>query len=95
MRRVRFSELAIKDLEDIAEYIGRDSKETAQRVVNRFEAICFALRDFPEMGVQSEIPNARKLIVPDLRHKIIYQVAKKTDTVVILRVFHSSRDVQY
>jgi len=95
MRRVRFSELALEDLENIAEYIRADSEEAARRVINRLEGACFALRDFPEMGVQSEIRNARKLVVPGLRHKIIYQVAKKTDTVVILRVYHGSRDMRY
>ena len=95
MRRVRFSEFAIADLEDIAEYIGQDSEETARRIINRLEGACFALRDFPELGTQSEVPNARKLIVPGLRHKIIYEVAKKTGAVVILRVYHSSRYMRY
>lgn len=95
MTRVRFSELALADLEDIAEYIGRDSAEAARRVINRLEGICFALGDFPEMGVLSEVPHARTLVVPDLRYKVIYEVAKKTGAVAILRVYHSSRGTRY
>lgn len=95
MRRVRFSELALEDLENIAEYIRTDSEENARRVVNRLESACFALRDFPEMGLLSEVPRARKLVVPGLRYKIIYEAAKKTGAVVILRVYHNSRDIRY
>jgi len=47
MMRVRFSSLALQDLEEIAEYIGRDSVEAARRVVNRLEEACFSLREFP------------------------------------------------
>ncbi len=94
MRRVRFASLALADLENIAACIGRDNVEAARRVVNRIEEMCFALRDFPELGVRSEVSGARKLVVPGLRYKIMHEIFEETSTIVILRVYHGARDVR-
>lgn len=93
MKRIRFSNLALADLENIAEFIGRDSQAAARRVVIRIEEMCFVLVEFSSLGALSEVPRARKLIVPDLRYKIIYEVYEKTDTVVILRIYHGARNM--
>ncbi len=95
MRRVRFSALALADLEDIAEYIGRDNQGAARRAINRIEEIIFSLCDFPDMGVPSEVAGARKLFVPGLPYKIVYQSTKKTAAIVILRVYHGARNIRY
>lgn len=92
--KLRFSALALADLEDIAAYIERDSEDAARRVVNRLEELCFSLREFPELGVMSEIPRVRKLFVPGLPYKIIYEIVRKTGTVVILRVYHDAQDAR-
>jgi len=95
MKRVRFSALALADLEDIAAYISRDNRDAARRVMNRIEEISFSLRDFPDMGVLSEVAGARKLFVPGLPYKIVYEIAKRTDAIVILRVYHGARNIRY
>lgn len=95
MKHVRFSALALVDLEDIAAYISRDSGNAAQRVINRIEEICFSLRDFPEMGVPSEVASTRKLFVPGLPYKIVYEIREKMGIVVILRVYHGARNIRY
>ncbi|MDP2648280.1 MAG: type II toxin-antitoxin system RelE/ParE family toxin [bacterium] len=95
MMRVRFSALALNDLEEIADYIGRDNTEAARRVVNGIEEACFSLGEFPELGVKSEVPRVRKLLVHGLPYKIIYETAKTKGVVVILRVYHDARDSRY
>lgn len=93
--RVRFTELALADLQDIAVYIGRDSEAAARRVINRLEEVCRKLGEVPGMGRVSEVPPARKLTVPPWRYKIIYQVDEAAREVVILRVYHGARNLSY
>lgn len=95
MRRVRFSTLALADLESIVTYIERDNAVAARRVVNRIEEVCFSLGEFPGLGMISEVPRARKLFVPGIPYKVIYEVMRAKSTVVILRVYHDARDIEY
>ncbi|RTL72456.1 MAG: type II toxin-antitoxin system RelE/ParE family toxin [Hyphomicrobiales bacterium] len=57
---VRFSRLALADLEDIAAYIASDNPAAAARVINRIEELCFALGHMPGLGRPSEIPQRPK-----------------------------------
>ncbi len=95
MNRVRFSALALADLENIATYIGHDSIAAARRVINLIEEVCFSLGEFPELGVTSEIPRARELLVPGIPYKVIYEVMRAARTVIILRVYHDALDARY
>ena len=95
MLRVRFSNLALADLEEIAAYIAKDSPAAARRVINRIEEVCFKLGEIPGMGRVSEVPPARKLTVPPWRYKIIYEIDEVKGEVMILRVYHGGRDLPY
>ena len=92
---VRFSRLALADLEDIAAYIGARNPMAANRVINRIEELCFSLGEMPGLGRPSEVPGARKLLVPEWPYKIIYEIAQNPDHIVILRVYHGARDLPY
>jgi toxin ParE1/3/4 len=95
MMRVRFSELALADLEEIAAYIGRQNPAAARRVINRIEQLCAKLGAMPGIGRISELPPARKFVVPPWRYKIIYEIDETAQQVVILRVYHGARDLPY
>lgn len=95
MMRVRFSELALADLEEIAAYINQDSPAAAQRVINRIEEVCEKLGAVPGMGCVSELPPARKFVVPPWRYKIIYEIDEDAQQVVILRVYHGARNMPF
>jgi addiction module RelE/StbE family toxin len=95
MMRVRFSALALRDLEMIAEYVGHDSHVAARRVVNALEEACFSLREFPELGVSTGFARTRKLSVPGVPYKVIYEVMRTVGIVVILRVYHDARESGY
>ncbi|KAB2938282.1 MAG: type II toxin-antitoxin system RelE/ParE family toxin [Hyphomicrobium sp.] len=95
MMRVRFSELALADLEELAAYISQDSPVAAQRVINRIEELCEKLGAVPGMGRVSELPPARKFVVPPWRYKIIYEIDEAAQQVVILRVYHGARNMPY
>ncbi len=93
--QVRFSRLALSDLEDIASYITARNPSAARRVINRIEELCFALGEMPGLGRPSEVSGARKLLVPEWPYKIIYEIAQDPHHIVILRIYHGARDLLY
>lgn len=93
--RVRFSDLALTDLEEIATYIAHDSENAARHVIRGIESVCFSLREFPELGVRSKVSRARMLFVPGLPYKVVYEIARAEKAVIILRVYHDARDSRY
>lgn len=95
MLRVRYSLLALADLDAIATYIAEDSPEAAKRVVLRIEEVCLKLGAMPGMGRVSEVPPARKFVVSPWRYKIIYEIDETAGDLIILRVYHGARDLPY
>ena len=90
MTAIRWTETAASDLESIREYITHDSPTIALLVVARLYEAVSVLRDFPDAGrtvPERNDPNLRELIRPPYR--IVYE--RRTDSVVILTVFHAAR----
>lgn len=90
---VRFSDEAIDDFEEIEAYIGRDSFESAMRVIVRIHGVFSTLADMPYLGKSSEAPNARKIAVRKSRYIIVYETREKE--LWILRVYHGARNMPY
>jgi len=91
-RTVRWTETATQDLEEAAEFIGRDSRFYAAALVRETRAAARSLRTFAERGrVVPEIdaPDIRELFIRSYR--LIYQVT--ADRVFILAFVHGARDL--
>lgn len=91
-RTVRWTETATKDLEEVAEFIGRESRFYAAALVRETRAAARSLRTFAERGrVVPEIdaPDIRELFIKSYR--LIYQVT--ADHVFILAFVHGARDL--
>ena len=50
MKKVRLSEKAIRDLEEIGEFISRDNVEDAARFIVSIEAKCDLIGEYPAIG---------------------------------------------
>lgn len=91
--KLRWSDIAEADLDDIYDYIARDVAYYAELFVDRLVEATDKLIDHPRIGRQ--VPEAeqrddiRELIVQGYR--IIYQT--RTDDVQVLTVLHGSRDL--
>ena len=88
--RLRWTLLAERDLEKIAEYIGQDSPAAAARVL--LELIDQAenlLPQYPAIGRPGRISGTRELVVGQLPYIIAYRVRDRD--VEVLRVLHTSR----
>ena len=92
---VIWTEEAVRDLEDIARYIARDSPGNASRVVKRLRDHASSLWSFPERGrVVPELLDLglrawRELVVRP--HRIVYRISG--DVVVVEVIFDGRRDV--
>ena len=91
--RIEWSARSGNDLLELKTYIGQDSQHYARRFVARIIANVDKLVDFPKLG--RRVPeaenrkNVRELIFQGYR--IIYMA--QPDTVSIITVIHSSRDL--
>ena len=93
MSRCAFTLQARADLQQIHDYIARNSPSSALRFVDRLEESCLRLADHPYMGTaRLEFgPEYRSFVVPGTRYVIIYRPTD--DGVVIIHVRHGSQDL--
>ena len=91
-RTVTWTEMASHDLDEIAQFIRRDSKFYAAAFVREARSAARSLRRFAERGrVVPELddPGIRELFVRSYR--LIYKI-DEPGKVYIVRFIHSSRD---
>ncbi len=93
MVRVNWTDQAVNDLKDIAEYISKDSKSYAKIQIQRIRQRTHILKQYQLAGQKLEIfgdLNIRQLV--EGNYLILYHV-KGDNQVDILTVHHSSRDL--
>ncbi len=91
MVEVKWTNQAIEDINNIAEYISKDSKKYARIQVNNFFKRTEVLAEFPYSGrivPEAGNENIRELIIGSYR--IVYHIISKTN-IDILTVHHSYR----
>jgi len=83
---------AVAELYEVTIYLASESVDVAERVLKSLQDRCERLNDAPKQGRARPdlIPGARAL--PFLRYLIIYSVRK--DQVRVLRIIHTSRDLE-
>jgi toxin ParE1/3/4 len=92
MTRLEWTEPAVADLENIQDYISKDSAEYADALIERLILSVDRLESFPESGrlvPESTDPKVRELLVEGYR--IIYRLKK--GSAQILAVAHGARNL--
>ena len=90
MASLKYSVPAIKDLEEIRNYIAEDSRLYAKRFIHNIRAKIAVLKKHPEIGkplFTGRFDNLRQILFYAYRR--VYQF--KSDTVIIVTVHHQSR----
>jgi toxin ParE1/3/4 len=87
---VAWSEDAIADLEEIADYWADRSPEFAIKLINELYKAGGSLRSAPRPGRPGRIEGTRELSIPKRSYVLIYRVSR--EGVTIERVIHTSRD---
>ncbi len=92
MRTIKVATAAEADLIEIAEYIAHDNAEAARKIIKEITAKFALLRDNPLIGREQNriLVNLRSFAVK--KYVIFYQPFD--NGVEILRVLHSSRDIE-
>ena len=93
MAEVIWTEPALQDLEDIAEYIALDNPSAASNLVDDVLNKTERLADFPDSGrLPPELPNSvyREVVVPPCR--VFYR--KDQEQVLILHVMREERQLR-
>ncbi len=91
MAQVIWSDSALEDLNDIGEYISKDSERYAEITVDLLFSSTDILEDHPKAGrkvPEFEIESIRELIQGNYR--IVYQLSEE-QTIQILAVHHGAR----
>ena len=91
MVQIIWVEKAINDLNEIAEYIAKESPRYADMVVDNIMDKTQLLKEYPEIGrIVPEInqPHIRELI--EGNYRIIYEIIDK-DTIELLTIHHSAK----
>jgi toxin ParE1/3/4 len=92
MTRLEWTEPAVADLENIQDYIAKDSTEYADALIERLILSVDRLESFPESGrrvPESKDSKVRELLVESYR--VIYRLKK--GSVQILAIAHGARNL--
>lgn len=90
MARLIWTEPALQDLDQIADYISLDKPEAARKLVQRVFEKVESLAEFPELGpCPRELAGTvyRHLVIPPLR--VFYRI--ESDTVFMIYVMRGER----
>jgi addiction module RelE/StbE family toxin len=90
--KIRLSRDAIRDIDEIHDYIARDNQRAAARVTARIRSAIERLADHPLGGRIGQLPGTREWLVSRLPYLIIYRVDEEPPSLLIARVYHTSRD---
>jgi len=94
MVRVDWAQPALDDLQEIYEFIARDSPRYAQLTVERITNVAGHLARFPQLGeFLSEFSHLayRQMVVG--AYRLIYREDSETNRVIVMGVIHGSRDL--
>jgi len=85
---VVWSRAAMRQLQDIGAYIAQDSRDAAERVVDRIYAADDLRGTQPGLGEATDVANVRSWKIPGVPYRLFYRVRARADRVTILRVVH-------
>ncbi|MEO8725220.1 MAG: type II toxin-antitoxin system RelE/ParE family toxin [Acidobacteriaceae bacterium] len=87
--QVRWLRTALRDLEQVTDYIALDSPDADERLEKRIAQAVQTTGAHPNIGRPGRVAGTRELVVAGTPYIVPYRVQK--DVVEILRVFHAAR----
>ena len=87
--RVRFTRLALQDIDDAYDFIAHDSPQNADLVIERIERSVDTILAQPAIGRPGRITGTREFIVARTPYILVYR--ERRSELQILTVLHTSR----
>lgn len=91
MKTLLFTSAASNDLDEILNYIAKDRRHPATKVIKNIRSKCQLLVDHPEIGQAYPSFGSEVRGIPQQRWMIFYRVLP--DSVQILRILDGARDI--
>lgn len=88
--RVRYTPAALAHLIEIGDYIAKDNREAAKRVIQAIRNGVEQLRDNPHMGRRGHLAGTREVVIPRLPYYAAYRV--RESTIEVFAVIHTARN---
>ncbi len=91
---IKWTSSAINDIENIREYINKDSEIYSERFIGKIVKAVERLSIFPDMGrkvKETKSDYIREIIFQNYR--IIYRIGNKASQITIITIFHCGRDM--
>ena len=89
MKRIRWTERALRRLDQIGAFIEKDNPTAAAQVVVRIVSVVDNLAEHPAMGRVGRVKGTRELVLADIPYIIPYRVVG--DEIEILTVMHAAQ----
>jgi toxin ParE1/3/4 len=89
--KVRWSETALSEFDEILSHIHRSNRAAAIAVVERIEALTALLEEFPCLGHLTDEEGVRVLAVVRYPFLIFHAINETTGEIVILHVLHTAQ----
>ena len=90
VQKIKWTLRSLNDLQDIYEFIAKDSKRYAQMQIENIQDAVSQLPHFPVMGrIMPEFPHLPYREIISGNYRIIYKIEK--DLIVIMSVVHGRR----
>jgi addiction module RelE/StbE family toxin len=86
--KIRWTEGAVSNLDNVEEYIAQDNPSAAVATVNKIIDSALMLADYPTIGKRGRERGTRELVIASLPYIVIY--ALQREELVVLRVLHTS-----
>jgi len=87
-----FDDQAVADIENIFNWIARESPATAKRVTERLFGSIELLLSFPFVGHAGHDPGTLEWVVPRLPYIVVYEVDLVGARILVTGVFHGAQD---
>lgn len=90
--KIEFTPQALRDLDEIRNWISLDDAQVADRIVSRIRQSVLILADFPMLGHVGAVAGTREIKVRGLPYLVVYSL-KFADRLDILSIVHGRRNL--
>jgi toxin ParE1/3/4 len=87
--RLVWSRAAMRDLDELAAYIGMENERASELVEGRIHEEAKLLSRFPRSGRLGRVPETRERVVGRTPYILVYRIV--SGRIRVLRVYHSAR----
>jgi toxin ParE1/3/4 len=87
--QVLWTKAAASDLENISDYLFKETPEHAPRLIREIYQMAGSLEEFPNRGRYGRKSETRELVLPSLPYIVVYQVAG--EVLYIVRILHGAQ----